>query len=110
METKESGTVMPLEVVEAFTGFTPEDFAVFEVPDFAARMPLVRTQLKPKLTHIGAAVTELLAEVVEEPLYPHVAQHLRRSVNAPVETWVAFAREKRAYKPFVHLRVGISAE
>ncbi len=94
----------------AFPGFTPEDFAIFEIEGFAARMPPLRAQIKPKLIQIGAALTGRLSEVVGETLYPHVAQHLRRTVNAPVETWVAFARNKRAYKPFVHLRCGISAD
>ena len=94
----------------AFEGFTEEDFEVFEVPGFAKRMPLVRERVKPKLIHIGAALTERLSETLGEPLYPHVAQHLRRTVNAPEETWVAFAKEKRAYKPFAHLRVAVSAE
>lgn len=94
----------------AFPGFTPDDFAVFEIEGFAARMPQLRAQIKPKLTQIGQVLTERLAGVVGEPLFPHVAQHLRRTVNAPVETWVAFSRSARAYKPFVHLRCGISAE
>lgn len=110
MATRSSAPVVPLEAVREFVGFAPEDFAVFEVPGFAARMPLVRSRIKPKLTEIGAALTSPLSEALEETLYPHVAQHLRRTVNAPEETWVAFARSPRAYKPFVHLRAAISAE
>ena len=93
-----------------FEGFQEEDFDLFEVPDFAERMALVRERIKPKLTAIGAALTEPLSQTLGEPLYAHVAQHLRRSVNPPVETWAAFAKEKRAYKPFVHLRVAVSGE
>ena len=99
-----------IEQAIAFPGFTPEDFGVFEIEGFAARMPQLRAQIKPKLVQIGQVLTERLSGVVEEPLFPHVAQHLRRTVNAPVETWVAFSRSARAYKPFVHLRCGISAE
>ena len=91
-----------------FAGFVPEDFEVFDVPGFAARMPLLRERVKPKLTAIGAALTGRLSEAMGETLYPHVAQHLRRTVNAPVETWAAFARNKRAYKPYAHLRVAVS--
>jgi uncharacterized protein YktB (UPF0637 family) len=96
--------------IAAFPGFTQDDFAIFEIEGFAARMPELRARIKPKLVHLGQILAEPLSAVVEEPLTAHVAQHLRRTVNAPVETWVAFSRSKRAYKPFVHLRCGISAE
>lgn len=109
-ETKPPPTLEQIEREAAFSGFTPEDFAVFEIEGFANRMPALRAQIKPKLIQIGEILNDRLAEVVEEPLYPHVAQHLRRTVNPPVETWVAFSRSPRAYKPFVHLRCGISAE
>ena len=95
---------------ETFGGFTKEDFAVFDVPDFAERMPLLRATVKPKLTLIGEALTESLSKAMGEPLFPHVAQHLRRTVNPPEVTWVAFSRSPRAYKPFVHLRVAISVD
>jgi uncharacterized protein YktB (UPF0637 family) len=111
MTTRAGASIMPLETVTAgFDGFTPEDFEVFEVPGFAARMPLLRAQVKPKLTALGGTLAPLLSETLGETLYPHVAQHLRRTVNAPEETWVAFARSPRAYKPFVHLRVAIRAD
>lgn len=110
-ETNEAiPTLEEIEEATAFPGFTPDDFGVFEIEGFAARMPQLRTQIKPKLVQLGQILTERLSEVVGEPLYPHVAQHLRRTVNPPVETWVAFSRSPRAYKPFVHLRCGISAE
>ncbi len=91
-----------------WNGFTEQDFDIFSVEGFANRMPLLRQEIKPKLTALGEILLEPLAGVVSQTLYPHVAQHLRRTVNAPEETWVAFAKEKRAYKPFVHLRVAIS--
>ena len=108
--SQEIPTLEQIEQAAAFSGFTPNDFAVFEIEGFANRMPQLRTQIKPKLMQIGQILTAQLSDVVGETLYPHVAQHLRRTVNAPVETWVAFSRSPRAYKPFVHLRCGISAE
>lgn len=114
MMTESSETPVPtleqLEQAAAFPGFTADDFGIFEIEGFAERMPALRAHIKPKLTQIGSVLTERLSEVVGEQLYPHVAQHLRRTVNPPVETWVAFARAPRAYKPYVHLRCGISAE
>jgi uncharacterized protein YktB (UPF0637 family) len=37
-----------------------------------------------------------------------VAKHMRRSVNPPPDTWVAFNRVKRGYKATAHFSVGIS--
>jgi uncharacterized protein YktB (UPF0637 family) len=109
MAKGESAVIAPLDTA-GFAGFTPQDFDVFLVDGFAERMPLVRAQIKPKLIQIGAALSSRLSDVLGEEIFPHVAQHLRRTVNPPVETWVAFARSARAYKPFVHLRAAISAE
>ena len=113
MPDEETAAILTLEQIakaEAFAGFTEEEFAIFEIPGFAARMAQLKGRITPKLKQVGEGLTDRLAATLGETLYPHVAQHLRRSVNAPVETWVAFARQPRAYKPFVHLRVAISAE
>src|SRR5579872_4999109 len=93
-----------------FNGFTDRDFEIFEIPGFEARMPAIRAHITPALRSLGDLLQPRLCESTGLRLYPHVAQHLRRTVNAPEETWVAFAREKRAYKPFVHYRVAIRAD
>ena len=33
----------------SFSGFTPSDFKVFEIPDFKSRMDAIRTRIRPKL-------------------------------------------------------------
>jgi len=91
-----------------FNGFSSSDFDVFSLPDFASRMPVLKAQITPKLKAIGEEFAPKLSRAIGHTVYPHVAQHLRRSVNAPEETWVAFAREKRAYKPFIHTRIAIN--
>ena len=96
--------------IAPFEGFDQSDFDIFDVPGFAARMPLLRAQIKPKLTSIGEVLVNPISNTLDEQMFPHVAQHLRRTVNAPVETWVAFSRSPRAYKPFVHIRVAVSLE
>lgn len=93
-----------------FDGWTDDDFAVFEIEGFEARMPVLKARLTPKLKEIGERLAPQLKEQIGLPLYPKVAQHLRRRVNAPPETWVAFSRNTRGYKPYVHLRVAINAE
>ncbi len=94
--------------IEKFSGFLPEAFEVYEVPDFALRMPLLKQKITPGLTLIGEELRENMSELLGETVFPHVAKHLRRTVNPPEETWVAFAREKRAYKPFVHPRIAVN--
>jgi uncharacterized protein YktB (UPF0637 family) len=113
MIKESSEEVLSLEQVEtaaAVEGFTPEDFAVFEAPDFATRMSLLKLRLTPKLKQISLALADRMTDTLGEKVYPHVAQHLRRSVNPPVATWAAFAKNARAYKPYVHIRVAISLE
>jgi uncharacterized protein YktB (UPF0637 family) len=92
-----------------FTGFTEEDFSVFELPGFEARMPVLKANITPKLKELGAELLPALQREVSPNLHVHVAQHLRRSVNAPEETWVAFSRDKRGYKPYTHFRVAINS-
>lgn len=98
------------EKLQEFNGFTADDFAIFEIPGFMDRMPRIRQQITPKLAAIGESLGPVLSERLGAPLFPHVAQHLRRTVNPPEWTWVAFARTARAYKPYVHYRVALSAE
>ncbi len=110
---REEQKLMPLDRVEqagGFEGFSAEDFAVFEAPEFSDRMPLLKQRITPKLKQVAAALKDRMSETADETVYPHVALHLRRSVNPPRETWAAFARNARGYKPYVHLRAGISVD
>lgn len=91
-----------------FTGFDAEDFDLFAIPDFAGRMAEIRARLKPKLTALAEDLTPRIEEIIGSPMFPHVAQHMRRRVNPPVETWVAYARVKRGYKRWTHFRVAAS--
>ena len=110
MQSEPIKTLEQIREAIAFSGFTEEDFAVFAHMEFADRMADIRAHIKPKLIQLGQLLPERLSAVIDEPLYAHVAQHLRRTVNPPIQTWVAFSPEQRAYKPFVHLRVAISGE
>ena len=86
----------------SFIGFDKDAFEVFTVPDFKLRMPLLRSRITPQLRELGTDLIPVLSRLTKEQLYPHVALHMRRTVNPPEATWVAFGREKRAYKPYVH--------
>lgn len=110
---REDEALLPVEQIEvalAFEGFDPDVFDVFAAEDFGERMPLLRQRITPRLKLLAAALRDRMSDLVEETMYSHVALHLRRSVNPPVETWAAFARNARAYKPYVHLRIGVSAD
>lgn len=91
-----------------FAGFASEDFDLFAIPDFNARMAEIRARLRPKLVALGEELTPQIETLLGTPTYLHVAQHMRRRVNPPAETWSAFAREKRGYKRWIHYRVAIS--
>jgi uncharacterized protein YktB (UPF0637 family) len=91
-----------------FPGFTPEDFDLFSIPDFAGRMTEIRARLKPKLIALAKDLAPQVEATLEGPVFPHVAQHMRRRVNPPVETWLAFARDKKGYKRWTHYRVAVS--
>jgi uncharacterized protein YktB (UPF0637 family) len=99
-----------MSTAEHFTGFTPEDFDIFHIPEFAARMAAIRAEIRPKLVALGEDLAAHVEELTGLPTFPHAAQHMRRRVNPPAETWVAFGRDRKGYKRWTHYRVAISAE
>jgi uncharacterized protein YktB (UPF0637 family) len=113
MTEQNQPAVLTLDQVEEaaeFGGFTPEDFEVFENADSAERIPQLHMRINPKLECIGDVMKSRLPEALDEAVYPHVVRQNRRAVNAGEEAWVAFSRSPNAYKPFVHLRLAVSAD
>jgi len=94
---------------DPFTGFPPAVFDVFFVPGFDERMQRLRAEATPRLRALGEALADPVSALVGEPLYPHVALHMRRRVNPPDDTWVAWGRSARGYKAVIHFEVGVSA-
>jgi uncharacterized protein YktB (UPF0637 family) len=92
----------------AFEGFTAKDFQVFAIPGFADRMAAIRKQIQPKLFSLAEEIGPKLKATVGSEVFPHVAKHMRRTVNPPDDTWVAFGPEKRGYKKAQHFKVAIS--
>jgi len=88
--------------------FTRKDFKVFEIPGFHERMGAISARVRPKLATIGEELVPKLAEVIDQPLFVHVAKHARRTVNPPDDTWVAIGAGKRGYKKDVHFKVAVS--
>ncbi len=91
-----------------FTGFTAKDFQVFAMPDFAGRMGAIRQKIQPKLMTLAEEMAPDFRRLVGAEIYAHVAKHMRRSVNPPGDTWVAFGPDKRGYKKTQHFKVAIS--
>lgn len=87
--------------------FSAEDFDVFAIPDFAARMDALKARVRPKLEALGAALAPELSAMLGEPVYPHVAKHARRTVNPPDDTWVAWSTNARGYKAHPHFQLGL---
>lgn len=82
--------------------FTKKDLEIFEVPGFADRMQLIKDTISPKLAKLGELLQPQLSRAVDHEIYPHVAEHARRTVNPPTETWVAFGPDPQGYKSYVH--------
>lgn len=90
-----------------FTGFTEQDFKVFEVPGLEARMEALIANVRPKLEVLGQEITPFISALCGEEMFVHVAKHARRTVNPPIDTWVAWAANKRGYKAIPHFEVGM---
>lgn len=93
-----------------FDGFSEKDFRVFAIPDFAGRMAAIRAQIQPKLFALADDLGPDLGLIAGGEVFPHVAKHMRRTVNPPEDTWVAFGPEKRGYKKAQHFKVAISRQ
>jgi len=92
----------------SFSGFSPSDFKVFDIPGFKPRMEAIRTRIRPKLEAAGRDLLPDVSRVGHAEAFVHVARHARRTVNPPDDTWVAFAGDKRGYKKHCHFKVAVS--
>ncbi|HYK72202.1 MAG TPA: DUF1054 domain-containing protein [Pseudoneobacillus sp.] len=90
-----------------FSGFSQEDFEVFNIEGFDARMEGLKSNIRPKLESLGAYFAPTLSTFTGEEMFPHVAKHARRTVNPPKDTWVAFSRNARGYKMLPHFQIGL---
>jgi len=93
--------------VDEFTGFNDIDFATFELDNFDQRMASIKTQIRPKLETIGRTLAPTLSDLTGHPMHPITAKHMRRKVNPPNDTWVAWSASKRGYKMLPHFQLGL---
>ena len=92
----------------SFTGFTPSDFKVFDIPGFKPRMAAIKMRIRPKLEAVGRELLPDVTRVGGGEAFIHVAKHARRTVSPPDDTWVAFALDRRGYKKHCHFKVAVS--
>lgn len=93
-----------------FDGWRREAFEAMATEGFAARMQAIRQHVRPVLEALAQSLAPDLSSWVGEPLYPHVAQHARRTVNPPEDTWCAWSASPRGYKKQPHFQLGIRAD
>jgi len=87
--------------------FAPKDFKAFDVDGLENRMEALNEHVRPQLNQLEDYFADYFSSQTGEEFYPHVAKHARRSVNPPVDTWVAFAPNKRGYKMLPHFQIGL---
>lgn len=82
-------------------------FKVFETPGLEARMSALIEKVRPKFEELGEQYAAYFSGKTGEEFHPHVAKHMRRTVNPPNDSWVAFAPNKRGYKAVPHFQIGL---
>lgn len=90
-----------------FTGFTAADFACFQIQGLEPRMQAIRERIQPKFRAIGQALLADLSVLTGTDMHLHIAQHARRKVNPPKDTWLAICHNNRGYKKHPHFQVGL---
>ncbi|MDA8199711.1 MAG: DUF1054 family protein [Thermaerobacter sp.] len=93
---------------DRFRGLPVAAFEVFQIAGFDARMAALRREATPRLAALGQELLPALSRRWGMPAHAHVAHHLRRRVNPPEDTWVAWSTSARGYKAEVHFEVGLS--
>lgn len=87
--------------------FTEKDFDVFTIAGLDPRMAEIRSTIQPKFQELDDYFAEKLGEKLETEFFVHIAQHRRRTVYPPENTWSALSQKKRGYKMEAHFQLGI---
>src|SRR5690625_3048869 len=87
-----------------FEGFEQNDFDTFKIDGLEDRMAAIREHIQPKFKAIGDEIVDDLAAQLGNEMFVHIAQHARRTVNPPNDTWMAFSSSNRGYKMLPHFR------
>lgn len=87
--------------------FTKTDFEVFSIEGLEPRMAAIRSEIQPKFQDLDDYFAEKLGAQLATTFYVHIAQHRRRTVYPPENTWSALSQKKRGYKMEAHFQLGI---
>lgn len=87
--------------------FIKKDFDVFEIEGLEPRMSEIRLMIQPKFQSLDDYFAEELGTELDTELFVHIAQHRRRTVYPPENTWSALSQKKRGYKMNAHFQLGI---
>lgn len=87
--------------------FTEKDFEVFTIEGLDPRMAEIRAKIQPKFQELDDYFAEKLGEELGTEFFVHIAQHRRRTVYPPENTWSALSQKKRGYKMEAHFQLGI---
>jgi uncharacterized protein YktB (UPF0637 family) len=90
-----------------FSGFTEQDFDTFRIDGLEPRMEAIRSRIQPKFRALAGELQDELSLLTGSEQFLHIAKHARRTVNAPVDTWMAFSHDKRGYKQHPHFQIGL---
>lgn len=90
-----------------FKGFIKKDFRTFTINGLDNRMEAIRERIQPKFQAIGEKLQDDLSTMTGNDMHIHIAQHARRTVNPPNDTWMAFCHNKRGYKQHPHFQIGL---
>ncbi|MFD1465155.1 DUF1054 family protein [Lapidilactobacillus mulanensis] len=82
-------------------------FSVFNDPTLPGRLQKIQTEVDPDFEMMGQNLIDLLHPQLDQKMYLHIAKHLRRHKNPPVDTWFALSDNARGYKMLPHFEVGI---
>jgi uncharacterized protein YktB (UPF0637 family) len=94
--------------IVASLGFTQSDFGIFAIEGFSARMEQIGARVRPRLLRLGVELAPELGRKLRLEFFPHIAKHMRRTVNPPAETWAAWGPSPKGYKRYGYLALCIS--
>ena len=84
-----------------------QSFAVFEAPSLTERLGRIQQEVDPDFEVLGQELLTQIEPELSQPRYLHIAKHLRRHKNPPVDTWLALSTYQRGYKMLPHFEVGL---
>lgn len=87
--------------------FTEREFDVFTIAGLDNRMTAIRAQIQPVFQELDEYFAEQLGQKINTPFFVHIAQHRRRTVYPPANTWSALSQKKCGYKMEPHFQLGI---